>query len=237
MSAAEVAYNGTAASTREASAYEIFNLPSPQSYLVTGTNLIAIQAANIQPEQQFGFLLRRATRHRSGQRHHWADARRSQRRFATNAPPQIRQVDHSPERTCQQPGRHHHRQNYRPRKASAASRCNIKSSRRAITSSSPTPPIPTRNWITLAMNDAGNNGDALAGDSIYTAVIPASVQQHRRLIRYRITATDGAGSSITVPYADDPQPNFAYFCLRRRAGLDGRGAPRRDAGRSTSTPT
>ena len=67
------------------------------------------------------------------------------------------------------------------------------------------------NWITLAMNDAGSSGDALAGDSIYTAVIPGSVQQHRRLIRYRIVATDGVGGSVTVPYADDPQPNFAYF--------------------------
>src|SRR6185295_16488463 len=41
--------------------------------------------------------------------------------------------------------------------------------------------------------------------------IPASAQQHRRLIRYRITVADTLGASVRVPYADDPQPNFAYF--------------------------
>ncbi len=45
----------------------------------------------------------------------------------------------------------------------------------------------------------------------YTAELPASLQQHRRLIRYRITSTDTLGASITGPYADDPQPNFAYY--------------------------
>ena len=37
------------------------------------------------------------------------------------------------------------------------------------------------------------------------------VQQHRRLIRYRINFEDANGSSDTAPYADDEQPNFAYF--------------------------
>ena len=37
------------------------------------------------------------------------------------------------------------------------------------------------------------------------------MQTHRRLIRYRITATDGCGATIRAPYPDDPQPNFAYF--------------------------
>jgi hypothetical protein len=69
----------------------------------------------------------------------------------------------------------------------------------------------TTNWTSLAMYDDGTNGDALAGDSIYTAVIPASVQTHRQLVRYRISATDSGGNTIRVPYADDAQPNFAYF--------------------------
>jgi hypothetical protein len=42
--------------------------------------------------------------------------------------------------------------------------------------------------------------------------LPGSFQVHRRLIRYRIIANDSGGRSIRVPYADDPQPNFAYFC-------------------------
>jgi len=67
------------------------------------------------------------------------------------------------------------------------------------------------NWPTLAMHDDGMAGDGRAGDGIYSVALPADVQVHRRLVRYRITATDAMGTSITVPYEDDPQPNFAYF--------------------------
>jgi hypothetical protein len=66
-------------------------------------------------------------------------------------------------------------------------------------------------WTAVPMNDAGVGGDEQAGDQIYTVEISGSVQQHRRLVRYRIRATDGAGYAVKVPYADDPQPNFAYF--------------------------
>ncbi|HEX5176405.1 MAG TPA: lamin tail domain-containing protein, partial [Chthoniobacteraceae bacterium] len=66
-------------------------------------------------------------------------------------------------------------------------------------------------WTTIAMQDDGRNGDLLAADAEYGCVIPGSVQTHRRLIRYRIMVTDALGASIRVPYADDPQPNFAYF--------------------------
>jgi hypothetical protein len=66
-------------------------------------------------------------------------------------------------------------------------------------------------WTNLSMVDNGTAGDAVAGDSIYTAVIPGSVQTHRKLVRYRITMTDSAANAITVPYADDGQLNFAYF--------------------------
>ncbi|MBN1854990.1 MAG: lamin tail domain-containing protein [Pirellulales bacterium] len=66
-------------------------------------------------------------------------------------------------------------------------------------------------WTALVMNDDGTDGDRVAGDSIFTAVLPAAIQTHRRLVRYRITAEDTLGESITAPYADDPQPNFAYF--------------------------
>ncbi|MBP7949866.1 MAG: lamin tail domain-containing protein [Verrucomicrobiales bacterium] len=68
------------------------------------------------------------------------------------------------------------------------------------------------NWTTVAMNDGGIDGDAAAGDGTFSATIPGSVQQHRRLIRYRITAADATAHAVTVPYADDDQPNFAYFC-------------------------
>ncbi|MCO6044381.1 lamin tail domain-containing protein [Aeoliella sp. ICT_H6.2] len=66
-------------------------------------------------------------------------------------------------------------------------------------------------WTTLAMVDDGTNGDVTAGDDIYTAILPGSLQTHRRLVRYRVTVEDTLGASVTVPYEDDSQPNFAYF--------------------------
>src|SRR5262249_29945254 len=68
------------------------------------------------------------------------------------------------------------------------------------------------NWTSLPMNDSGSGADEVAGDDIYTAQLPGALQTHRRLVRYRITVTDTGGRSVRVPYADDPQPNFAYFC-------------------------
>ena len=67
-------------------------------------------------------------------------------------------------------------------------------------------------WIDLTMRDDGTGDDAVAGDARFTATVPADLQVHRRLIRYRISTSDGSGASIRVPYNDDPQPNFAYFC-------------------------
>jgi len=67
------------------------------------------------------------------------------------------------------------------------------------------------NWVDVPMGDDGLSGDAAAGDLTWSVTIPASLQVHRRLVRYRITVQDGQGNSIRVPYADDEQPNFAYF--------------------------
>lgn len=66
-------------------------------------------------------------------------------------------------------------------------------------------------WVSLAMRDDGTAGDAVAGDGVFSALIDGKESIHRRLLRYRITASDGTGQRIRVPYADDPQPNFAYF--------------------------
>lgn len=66
-------------------------------------------------------------------------------------------------------------------------------------------------WTTVPMRDDGTSGDLLAGDSTYTAVLPSALQTHRRLVRYRVTFADALGNTQMVPYADDEQPNFAYF--------------------------
>ena len=67
------------------------------------------------------------------------------------------------------------------------------------------------NWTTVAMSDDGMNGDAIPGDGVFTTVLPADLQTNRRLVRYRIHAEDNLGAVVTGPYADDPQPNFAYY--------------------------
>ncbi len=79
--------------------------------------------------------------------------------------------------------------------------------------STPTTPNPAyfdpANWTTVVMVDDGTGADEVAGDNIYTAVIPGQI--NRSLVRYRMTVEDTLGESVTVPYADDPSLNFAYF--------------------------
>lgn len=66
-------------------------------------------------------------------------------------------------------------------------------------------------WTEVAMRDDGQEGDETADDGIYTVVLAADLQEHRRLVRYRIAGSDTQGASEQVPYDDDPQPNFAFF--------------------------
>lgn len=75
----------------------------------------------------------------------------------------------------------------------------------------PRPSVLYFPWEEIPMYDDGTDGDSLAGDGIYTVRLPGSMQQHRRLVRYRIQATDGNDVDVTVPYEDDPQFNFSYF--------------------------
>jgi hypothetical protein len=65
------------------------------------------------------------------------------------------------------------------------------------------------NWTTVAMLDDGSGDDATAGDGVFTATIPG--QAHRTLVRYRITVADIPATSVRVPYADDDSLNFGYF--------------------------
>ena len=64
-------------------------------------------------------------------------------------------------------------------------------------------------WTPAKMNDTGESGDKAAGDGIYTVELPATLQKHRRLIRYRIVSPDD--KKIVAPEPDDEQRNFAYF--------------------------
>ena len=72
-------------------------------------------------------------------------------------------------------------------------------------------PAYAAGWTTVPMYDDGTNGDVVAGDYVYTAVLASTLQTHRRLVRYKISFADTLGNALTVPYDDDEQPNFAYF--------------------------
>ncbi|MCA9424758.1 MAG: lamin tail domain-containing protein, partial [Candidatus Omnitrophica bacterium] len=66
-------------------------------------------------------------------------------------------------------------------------------------------------WDVVYMLDDGRGGDEIPNDSIYTGIIPQ--QPNRTLVRYRIEAADNHPEPATVraPFADDPSLNFAYY--------------------------
>jgi hypothetical protein len=213
MAPGEAAFNANATAALENAAFVPFTLgANPASVLVAGNNTIAVQIHNASiggsSDLYFDARLIGQTGGSGGS---LPSPGRINTVFATNAPPQTRQVEHTPEEP----------RGGEPVKITAkvtdpdgvgavtlqyqivAPGSYIELTNSAYTN--------LANWISLPMNDSGASGDAAAGDDTFTAEIPASVQQHRRLIRYRITVTDTGGRSVRVPYADDPVPNFAYF--------------------------
>jgi hypothetical protein len=66
-----------------------------------------------------------------------------------------------------------------------------------------TDPAYSANWIAVPMQ--------AIGPDLYAAEVPAHMRVHRHLIRYRIEATDQGGRTVTAPYWEDPQPNFALY--------------------------
>ncbi len=66
-------------------------------------------------------------------------------------------------------------------------------------------------WIPLDMRDDGQGQDATANDGTYTTEIPANVQVHRRLIRYRVTVQNNNGFSKTFPDPEFDEANYAYY--------------------------
>jgi hypothetical protein len=62
----------------------------------------------------------------------------------------------------------------------------------------------------LAMNDSGTNGDAVAGDSIFTAVLPRTSYAQGNLVRWFFQATDSAGSASRWPLFLTP-PNTPQY--------------------------
>jgi hypothetical protein len=56
---------------------------------------------------------------------------------------------------------------------------------------------PATNYTAVPMNDGGTNGDAIAGDGVFSAVIPG--QAANQVVAFYISATDGLGASTLFP--------------------------------------
>jgi hypothetical protein len=206
VSSTEMPYTGTAVAIRENFSYATFTLPNPSAYLVSGTNVLAVQVLTFDKALSMSafFDARLLTDRRPGPTPGMVNAV-----FDTNAPPAIRQVTNTPvQPLAGQPV---------TITAKITDPSGVTSVKLDYQTVDPGNYIAIgdaayqNGWTQVTMNDSGTNGDATAGDDIYTVVLPGSVQMNRRLVRYRITATDGLGASVRVPYVDDPQPNFAYY--------------------------
>lgn len=205
----EVAFDAAAGAARESNAYESFSVPVRAGLLREGANWIAVQAhnASVSASSDFYFDVRVVgVRGPTGQGP--TPGRVNVVRVA-NAPPALRQVEHAPRQPRSgDPVRITVRASDPDGVGSVECRYQVVRPGAYVER---TDAAYEAEWTPLPMRDDGTGGDVRTGDGLYTALVPAAAQGHRNLVRYRIRAADGKGQSVTVPYADDPQPNFAYF--------------------------
>ncbi len=210
MPGSEHPFNGLASgSARESSDYVTFNLPPPAEYIVQGQNIISIQAANVLLADSSDFFLDAALIGRTGSSGVAPSPMARNNSFTSNLPPALRQVNHAPNQ---------------PRAGVPVAITAKVTDPEGVAAVSVlfqtvdpgnyierTDAAYATNWTEIAMRDDGSGGDEYANDSIFTALLPGSIQAHRRLVRYRISASDTTGKTVVAPYAEDPVPNFAYF--------------------------
>ncbi|MDG2123174.1 MAG: lamin tail domain-containing protein, partial [Verrucomicrobiales bacterium] len=124
--------------------------------------------------------------------------------FTTNPPPNIRQVNHTPQQPASDvPVTISAKVTDPDGVTSVSLEIQTVDPGNYIHGTAPAYSDPA-NWSAIAMTDPD-------GDATFTAVVPATTQTHRRLVRYRITVTDALGSTTTAPFSDDDSRNFAYF--------------------------
>ncbi len=209
LSVAETPFNGVSLSTRENNTYESQESPIAPGILQEGENVIAVQVVNSSLAASSDcFFDCRLTALFAASQDGPTPGRRNQA-YALNAPPAVRQVEHTPAqphsgdtvlitaRVTDPDGVAAVTLEYQVVSPGAYIRFDM--------------PQYATDWTAIPMNDEGAGADVVAGDQVYTAAIPASVQLHRHLVRYRLRVRDVPGAEVQVPYADDPGRNFAYF--------------------------
>ena len=211
VSTSELAYNGTANGAREDHNWNTFTLegPDPSTYLQAGTNVLAIQLFNSSLGGSSDCFLDVRLKEQAGTAGAGPTPGARNAAYAENIPPQMRQAKHSPNQPA----------SGEPVKITV--KVTDDDGVQAVTLHYQLvdpgnyielgDPEYQTNWTDVPMTDDGTGGDEQPGDSIYTAVLPGTLQTQRRLVRYRITSEDTTGLSRTGPYDDDPAPNFAYF--------------------------
>lgn len=213
ISTEELPITQTAGSALDDRAYQSSYIQNPASFLVEGINIVAVQAHNVSLNNSSDFWFDASLSSVSSPPSHGPTPGMRNSAYAANAAPQIRKVDHSPNQP--QAGE------AVVVAAKVTDPDGVSSVQLSYQLVDPGSYISISdaayetNWTTVDMNDNGTNGtngDELAGDSIFSATLPANLQTHRRLVRYRITATDAQDAAVQAPFSDDPQPNFAYFC-------------------------
>ncbi len=216
----DVAFNElSTGAAREADSYDPFPVSSPGTLLRAGDNIIAVQLQNVSLAGSSDAFLDLKLTAQLGSVNAGPTPGARNAVFDTNLPPVIRQVDHSPEQ---------------PKSGEAVTITakitdtdGVSSVRLEYQVVDPgnnielNDPAYQTNWTSVVMLDDGTNGDAQAGDAVYSAVLPGDLQTHRRLVRYRIVAADSVERAVKVPYEDDPQPNFAYFVYDGIPGWQG----------------
>ena len=211
MATGEVPCTGVATLSRESSAYSLFNLAWPQRWLVTGTNVIAVQAANYSRDSSTDFFWDMRLVAKIGPAEFGPTPGATNAVFDTQLPPQIRQVKHSPNE---------------PRSGEAV----------AITAKITDPEgvgavtlryqivTPgnyleqtdadyTNNWTDMAMNDAGVNGDGRRRTVGHGSVSGRSAAQLCVLLLRRRSGVAGGGAARS-----DDKPDLRHECDAASAG-------------------
>ena len=208
--AGHLSHTAVATADHPATAWEEIVLPVTEGVLYGGANVIAVHSLNLtRGSSDYYFDLELRSAHYGGGTAPTPGARNTVYRPADEIPPQIRQVAHTPRQPA--PGE----------PVTITAKITDPDGMGPVTLSyqvvNPgayirlTDAAYANTWTSVPMFDDGTEGDEVAGDSFYTAVLPEEVQTNRRLVRYRITFADALGNAETVPYADDEQPNFAYY--------------------------
>jgi hypothetical protein len=210
LGSGEVPHDATSeGAARESNSYDTFALNNPAAFLRPGTNVLAVQVHNISLGNSSDCFFDAHLLAQTGSSSRGPTPGRQNSVYATNAPPQVRQVNHTPQQPASgQPVIITTKVTDPDGVAAVRLDYQLVDPGSYIELSDP---AYTNSWNTLPMYDSGTDGDLAAGDGVFTATLPGDCQTHRRLVRYRITASDPGGRSVTVPYPGDPQPNFAYF--------------------------